>query len=503
MPAKQADDSCYGKRRIETVENCDCGKAATEDSSTDHQLHQIRLIHRVLHTTKPADIITGTDNHGRRSHPATDKPSYFDKPMTSISILTRVSIHCLIFTSPIFAADWNQYRGSQADGKSEEVISVDGFLNGMAKPVWKTPTPNGFSSFSVKDQTVVTVVTRASKEGNKETCIALDAKTGKELWSAPLSSSDYGHGGGDAGAPGNRGGDGPRNTPTIADNHVYVYDGHLVLTCLDLKDGSRVWEHDMVKEFNGRNIKWFNATSPVIDGDSIFVSGGGPGESFLCFEKNSGKLLWKTGDATMTHATPAFAEFAGQTQVIFFMQSGLVSLDSKTGEEKWQSQFPFSVSTAASPVTFDNEVYCSAGYGVGAGLFRFGKQQEAEEVWFKPNELMNHWSTPVIKDGYLYGIYEFKKYGRAPLQCVELATGEIKWSQPGFGPGNVIMVGDHLVALSDAGEVALARATPDSYQELGRSKAITGKCWSTPAFSDGKLYVRSTIAGACFDLSAP
>ena len=183
------------------------------------------------------------------------------------------------------------------------------------------------------------------------------------------------------------------------------------------------------------------------------------------------------------------------------MQSGLVSLSTETGAEKWRSQFPFSVSTAASPVASGNQVYCSAGYGVGAGVFRVGKAKEAEEVWFKSNELMNHWSTPVIRDGYLYGIYEFKKYGRAPLQCVELSTGEIKWSHQGFGPGNVILVGDNLIVLSDSGEVALVKATPASYQESGRAKAIGGKCWSTPAFSNGKLYVRSTTEGACFDLT--
>ena len=101
------------------------------------------------------------------------------------------------------------------------------------------------------------------------------------------------------------------------------------------------------------------------------------------------------------------------------------------------------------------------------------------------------------RDGHLYGIYEFKKYGRAPLQCVELATGEIKWTQRGFGPGNCILVGDKLVVLSDAGEVAVVAAKPDSYQEFGRVQAVTGKCWSTPAYSNGQIFVRSTEEAAC------
>ena len=110
---------------------------------------------------------------------------------------------------------------------------------------------------------------------------------------------------------------------------------------------------------------------------------------------------------------------------------------------------------------------------------------------------MNHWSTPVVHDGHLYGIFEFKKYGKAPLQCVELATGEIKWAERGFGPGNCILVGEKLVVLSDAGEVAIVAAQPDAYRELARAKVLDGKCWSTPAYSDGRIYVRSTKEAAC------
>ena len=431
---------------------------------------------------------------------STDPPANITRSMKNLSVILAFALSLTANESSVNAADWNQYRGPEGDGKSTEAITTDGFLKGMQQPVWKVATPLGFSSFSIGGDSAYTIVTREVGGENRETCIAIDCKTGNELWSVPLSSSDYGHGGGDAGAPGNRGGDGARNTPTIDGDRVFVYDGHLVLTCLARDSGKVVWQRNIVDEFNGRNIKWFNATSPVIVDGKVCVSGGGPGETFLAFDPSSGEVHWKAGDDLMTHATPHVTSLNGKPQIVFFMQSGLISLDPKTGNEQWRSQFPFSVSTAASPVSSGNQVYCSAGYGVGAGLFQVSDKTEADEVWFKSNELMNHWSTPVIHDGHLYGIYEFKKYGKAPLQCVELATGEIKWSEPGFGPGNVILVGDRLVVLSDAGEVALVNAIPTSYQQLGRAKAIDGKCWSTPAFSNGMLYVRSTTEGACFDL---
>lgn len=397
--------------------------------------------------------------------------------------------------------DWIQYRGSIGNGVSQETIGTIDWDAKKPEILWKAPTPLGFSSLSVANGRAFTLIARDAENGTKiETCLAFDANSGQELWSVPLGTSDYGHDGGNSGAPGNRGGDGPRSTPSTDGKHVFVYDSHLVLSCLNAEDGEVVWSHDIVKEFSGRNIKWFNATSPLLVGDVIYVAGGGPDQTFLAFNKNTGKLIWKNGNETITHATPRFATIAGESQVIYFVQSGLVAVSAETGKELWRTDFPFSVSTAASPVVDGNQVYCSAGYGVGSQLTQITMKDNPERLWFKPNRLMNHWSTPVVRDGHLYGIFEFKKYGKAPLQCVELATGEIKWSERGFGPGNCILVGDKLIALSDSGEVVIVEAKSDHYKELGRIKAVEGKCWSTPAYSGGRLYVRSTQEAACLEI---
>ncbi len=402
-------------------------------------------------------------------------------------------------TGTVMAEDWPQYRGVAGDGKSSETIASEPWT-GKPRVAWKVDTPLGFSSFTVAGGMAFTLVTRDHQGQPTETCVALDAATGKEVWSYPLGVAEYEHGGGNAGTPDNNGGDGPRSTPTVYGRHVYVYDAHLLLVCLRADDGHLVWKQDIAADFAGRNIKWKNATSPLLHEDVVFVGGGGPGQSLLAFDSATGRNLWKAGDQLITHATPTVATLNGSRQIIFFTQSGLTSVDPTTGDELWSTDFEFRVSTAASPVVEDNHVYCSAGYSVGAGLFEIQPQNQVRRVWLKKNKLMNHWSTPIVLDGHLYGIFEFKKYGRAPLQCVELATGEIKWSERNFGPGNCILVGDKLVVLSDAGEVVIVAAQPDQYRELGRAKLLEGKCWSTPAFSDGKIFVRSTTEGACIAL---
>ena len=313
--------------------------------------------------------------------------------------------------------------------------------------------------------------------------------------------------GGDSGAKGNDGGDGPRSTPTVNDGRVYVYDQDLVLHCLDAASGKSLWTHDVIRQNKGRNIGWNSAASPVIDGDRVFLGGGGSGQSLLALNKSTGKVLWKALDEKITHSTPLATTILGRRQVVFFLQSGLTAVSPEDGKELWHFPFKYKVSSAISPVVGGDVAYCSAGYGVGGGACRIaaksGGRLKAEELWkIEGDKLVaNHWSTPVCKDGFLYGMFSFKKFGSGPLKCVELATGKVKWEQPGFGAGNVILAADTLIALSDDGQVVAVEATPAAYHELARAKVLKGKCWSTPALSDGRLYVRSTKEGACLDLS--
>lgn len=339
---------------------------------------------------------------------------------------------------------------------------------------------------------------------DREVCKAIDVKTGQELWSRELDIAKYGHDGGNSGARGNRGGDGPRSTPATDGARVYVMTANLKLFCLDARHGDTIWSKDLLRQHHGRNITWKNAASPLLEGEQLYIAGGGPGEALMAVNKNSGEVVWSGESDRMTHATPVPATIHDVRQIIFFTQEGLVSTRANDGKVLWRHPFPFNVSTAASPVVAGNFVYCSAGYGVGAGLVRIEKSGErfvAKEVWRKRNDLMNHWSTPVHKDGYLYGMFGFKEYGSGPLQCVELKTGRVVWEKNGFGAGNVIRAGETLIALGDAGQLVLVEATPNRYRELARNEVLEGKCWSTPALANGKLFLRSTREGVCLDVS--
>jgi outer membrane protein assembly factor BamB len=402
--------------------------------------------------------------------------------------------------SSVFSEDWPQYRGKNHNGTTAEKIAL--WPASGPRQIWKAPTTDGFSSFVVSSGKAVTQIGRSIEGVNREVCVALDADTGKELWAVPIGVVRYGHTGGMTGAPNNDGGDGPRSTPALDASNVFVMSSDLVLHCLELNTGKIVWKKDLIREHKGRNISWKNAASPVLEGDLLFVAGGGEGEALLGIRKRDGTIAWKGQDDLMTHATPVLATIGGTRQIIFFTQKGLVSLAPESGSVLWRHPFPFNVSTAASPVVGGDIVYCSAGYGIGAGavkILKSGDRWEVAELWRKPNELINHWSTPVFKAGHLYGMFSFKEYGTGALKCVKLETGEEMWEQEGFGPGNVILAGERLLVLGDAGQLLLVEAEPKAYRELARTQAVTGKCWSTPAVSEGRIYIRSTREGVCLD----
>jgi outer membrane protein assembly factor BamB len=391
------------------------------------------------------------------------------------------------------AADWNQYRGPQTEGISPETIRTD-WQSRAPTCLWRVPTTAGLSSFVVGEGKVFTVVARNVGGSLAEVCVALDAATGKELWATPTGTAKY-SGGGDSGTPDNKGGDGPRSTPAISGDRVFVYSSTLVLQCLDAVRGKVLWNKDVIASFGGKN------------GGQVYVAGGGAGQSMLAFKQATGELAWKSGEGNITHATPTVATIQGVRQVIYFLQTGLASVEAASGKPLWKFPFTYRTSTACTPVVAGDIVFCTAGYEIGGAacqVVRNGEGFEAKELWRVTGnkEVASLWSTPVQKDGFLYGMMSFKRFGSGPFKCVDLKTGAVRWEQPGFGAGQVILAGKYLLALADDGQLVVIEPVPDAYKEVARFKALAGKCWSTPALNNGRVYVRSTKEGACFDLAA-
>lgn len=396
------------------------------------------------------------------------------------------------------ATDWSSIAGPTFDRKSPEKVTAS-WPGKAPRKLWEISAGGGFSSFVTGNGKAYTIV----PSGGHETVIAVDRKTGKQVWQAPMAATGY-RNGGEKGAPGNEGADGPRSTPTFAENRVFAFDGKFGLYALDSETGKVLWKHDLIKEFGGSEIVWSNAASPVVLRDRVLVAGGGAKQAYLAFRAETGAVMWKSGSDEATHSTPTVATIHGKEQVIFLVKRGLVSIDPTDGRELWDYPFPHRTSTAASPVVWNDIVNCAAAYQVGGAacqIVRDGDKWESKELWRSPGDPTSaHWSTAIAHDGYLYGLYGHRDFAKNSFKCIDIKTGKIMWQKSGFGPSQVLMAGDRLIATTDSGDVVMIEPTPTQYQEIGRVKGITGKVWASPALSDGQLLLRSTSKGVCLEL---
>jgi len=385
------------------------------------------------------------------------------------------------------AADWPRYRGPNTDGVAESVALDKLSLT----PVWKVPIGDAFGQIAVVDKKAFVMAER----GADEFCIALDTATGKEIWSTRIDKTKK---------DGN--GNGPRSTPAIDGKFVYVLGSFLKLYCLDIETGKEVWKHDLVAENGARVLNWASASSPLVVDELVLVTGGGAGKGISAYKKDTGALAWAKTNEAYTYATPTLATIKGKRQAICFMESGLVSVDPKTGDVLWTFAHPKSTATAASPVVGGKDgdiVYCSAGYNVGAAACQVsetGGKWTAKPLWRTANANMNLWSTPVYKDGYIYGLFAHND-PNGPLACVDIATGAVKWTKPGFGSqGGLILTGDKLLVQTPKGDIVLVSASSDAFKELGRVAVLKAKDWTAPTLANGMVYARNSTGGAATEI---
>lgn len=398
---------------------------------------------------------------------------------------------------PCRAAEWPQFRGAASDGISPEKILKEWPVDGPARN-WLVPMSDGFCTLSASKGRVLTQVILNIDGQLKDVCLCLNAATGETNWTASLEDSYYPDG--QAGA-----GDGPRSTPTVSGNRVFVLTSWLKLICLDIENGQEVWRVDFRADYAATVIPWQNAASPLVAGDYVYLNANGLTDKLFCLRKSDGSVVWKGQKDKMTQASPVAATILGVPQILFFAQTGLVSVQPETGAVLWRSPFPYSTSTGASPVVGGDIVFCSAGYGGGSTAVRLSLTNDTfvvKPLW-RLSSLMSQWMTPVYMDGYLYGLFGYGQNNTAPLKCVEMATGKTIWSQPQFGQGGTIGVDGHILVLSESGELVLVKADPAQYTEVARFKALNGKCWNAPIVSDGHIYARSISEAIALDVSLP
>lgn len=370
------------------------------------------------------------------------------------------------------AADWPQFRGPNRDGISRETGLLKSWPAAGPKVLWKTPVGEGFSHVVVAGNRLFTLY----GQGDSEHAVALDATTGKQLWKVAIDrkySSDMGNG--------------PRSTPTVDGNMVYVLSANARLAALNAANGKKVWEHDLADEFGAKIPGWGASTSPLVEGNLLLVDVGGfGGKSLAAFDKKTGKTVWTSQSDKAGYSAPIAVTAGGVRQAIFFTGTSVVSVAPATGKLFWRIPWrtDWDVNAAVPIFVAPDKLFISSGYGVGSALFKLKGGSAPEEVW-KSRGMKNQFSSSVLHNGVIYG------FDDTTFKAIDVATGKDRWRQRGFGHGSLLLADGHLAVLSDRGKLALVEATPAAYKEKGSVEILSGKCWTAPTLANGKLYVRN------------
>jgi outer membrane protein assembly factor BamB len=389
-------------------------------------------------------------------------------------------------TTVLSPADWPQWRGPDRDGISSETGLLKAWPEGGPPLVWKTTdVGEGFASLAVAGGRVFT----QGQKAGYQILMALDEKTGELLWQQ-FNGKTYR----------NRRGNGPRGTPTVDGDTVYALSSEGNLVAVEAATGKKLWETNLLKRFNTRNIGWGISESPLVDGQRLIVNAGGDGASVVALDKKNGNVLWKSQSDEAGYSSAMVTEAGGLRQYVLLTGEAAIGVLAKNGELLWRyKRVSNRTANVATPIVRDNYVFVSSDYGTGAALLELkanGGAVSADEVYFT-RDMKNHYSTCVLIGDYLYG------YSSRALTCMNFKTGEVVWKDRAVGKGQIIAADGQLYLFSEDGLAGLAEATPEGYRGKGLFRIDSGDypTWALPVVANGRLYLREQGNLYCYNIS--
>ena len=429
---------------------------------------------------------------------------------------------------PLAAEDWPEWRGAGRLGVWTETGILEEFPAGGLTATWRIPIGGGYAGPSVADGRVfVTDARRADPRSTAavERLLALDEATGEVLWTREWDTNYAGLQLIYA--------TGPRATPTVDGDRVYAVGAAGNLLAVNVADGSVLWQKDYVRDFNASIPSWGIAGAPLVDGDRLIcLVGGEPDAKVVAFDKLTGEVLWEalSSDWEPGYAAPIIVDAAGTRQLIIWHPRAISSLDPETGAVYWEVphivDMGMSISTAVQSGPY---MFVTSQYG-GARMLRLAESHpDAALAWEGVGHsdaehgrvfdtLDSVFGSPVIAGDYLYGV---DSYGT--LRCLELRTGRRVWETDALvgdrarhASAFLVRHGDRYFINTDAGELVIARLSPEGYEEISRTHLIDPTSpvtrrraqgpvvhWSHPAYANRHIVTRNDEEIVRFSLARP
>lgn len=376
---------------------------------------------------------------------------------------------------------WPQWRGPTRDGQISGVAWPEKLDTNHLQRAWSVELGPSYSGPIVSADCVFTTETKDKK---LEVVTAFDRKTGKQVWrtqwdgavSVPFFAKSNG--------------DWIRSTPALDGDRLYVAGMRDVLVCLDARDGKEVWRKDFVKELGAPLPDFGFVSSPLVDGDSVYVQAGA---SFVRLNKSTGEILWRTlkdqgGMWGSVFSSPIFAELAGQRQLVVQTREKLAGVDPADGKVLWEQPVEaFRGMNILTPVAVKDMLFTSTygGKTMGFKVAHADGKWTVTEAW--RHKAQGYMSTPVVIDGVAYTHLKSQR-----VMAIEVETGRELWtSSESFGKyWSLVASGDRILALDQRGVLFSLRANKEKLDVLDKRKLTEDEAWAHLAVAGDQLFVR-------------
>ena len=408
----------------------------------------------------------------------------------------------LICSTDTSADDWPHWRGPDWNDISLETGLMQQWPAAGPPQLWINQESGlGYAGIAVVGDRLFTL----GLEGNQEFALCLEANTGEPIWRRDIGPKFE-----------NRWGDGPRSTPSVDADRVYFMTAAGHLACLKGDDGSELWNVQM-RDFGGMVPKWGYAESPLVDGDNVICTPGGPQGTILALNKATGKKVWQSEaftklledgktsrPATAHYSSIRPADWNNERQYIQLTPLAVVGLSADDGSLLWRSEWLGRVAVIPSPLFDDGKVYVTSGYNVGCKLIEIAADNQSRDLWY--NKVMQNNHGGVIKVGnYFYGS------SAKSFVCQDCTSGEMKWSERQIKKGAVCYADGRFYHVQESdGKVLLIDADETSSKVKGEfvltpqssQRKPDGRIWVHPVIANGKLYLRDQELIYCYDIRA-
>ncbi len=399
-------------------------------------------------------------------------------------------------------SDWPQWRGPDRNGQSDEHLASADWAGNPPKHLWTaTGFGEGYASVAVVDGVIYTL----GNTGEGQAVIAAKADDGSILWKKVITTADPDHKH-----------EGARCTPSIDGDHLYVVTSNGSIACLKTASGDLVWQRQF-SDWKGTMMSgWGFSESPLVDGERVLCTPGGPDALVVCLNKMTGEQIWACkpsfeGNAGKDGAGYSSIVVSNALEIRQYVQltgKGLIGIRADDGSQLWTyNRVANGVANISTPIIDGDLVFASTSYKTGACLVELKMVDDrivAEEKYFlEGNVFNNHHGGMVLIDGHIYAGHQ---QNEGFPTCINMATGEIVWGGkmrgPGSGSAAVLSIDGHLIFRYQNGTVALIEATPVEYILKGSFEPDfqKGNSWAHPVVVGGKLYLREQDKLMCYQV---